>query len=421
MWRGRMGFLALTLIAVAFTLPLFLPGHSNDPNRLEVYSWWTGPGEGEGLSALIDAFVKDNPKTNFINATVSGGAGANAKAILASRLLASDPPDSYQRHAGLELQDDVRSGKVQDITALYQEQGWLQTFPKGLLDNLTIDGKLYSVPVNIHRANLMWYTPKTLSALGIAAPPKTWDEFLVQAAKIKAQGRTPLAIGPTWAQKHLLETVLLGELGPDRYQSLFNGGLDWRSDEVLKALETFGKILQYTDIKSASPDWQPQIDHVINGTAVYAVMGDWASGYLALAKKQHWKTDVDVVASPGSDGVFDYLSDTFTLATGAHNPDLARKWLIECGSTQGQNIFNPIKGSIPARIDADSKPYKDYLAWDLEQWRNPRTRIVGSLAHGAVANNAWSAEIDTALGLYVQDGNIGKFASTVATKYRETQ
>ena len=129
-----------------------------------------GPGEEEGLAAMAEAFETANPGIRFVNAAVSGGAGSNAKAILASRLLANDPPDSYQRHAGLELLDDVRSGKVQDLTELYEQQGWRKVFPKGLLDNLTIDGKIYAVPVNIHRANLIWYNPKTLKELGLAGP-----------------------------------------------------------------------------------------------------------------------------------------------------------------------------------------------------------------------------------------------------------
>ncbi|MBN1174596.1 MAG: carbohydrate ABC transporter substrate-binding protein [Micromonosporaceae bacterium] len=422
MLQGRGGFIALVLTAALFALPLYLPGQAGaNANRFEVYSWWTGPGEGEGLEAMIKHFTTANPDIEFVNAAVSGGAGSNAKAILASRLLANDPPDSYQRHAGLELLDDVRSEKVQDLTDLFEEQGWMTTLPQGLLDNLTIDGKIYAVPVNIHRANLMWYSPATLEELDLAAPPKTWDEFLAQAPGIAATGRTPLALGSAWTQKHLLETVLLGELGPDLYVGLWTGRTSWLSTEVTAALETFKQILRYTDLRSAASDWQPQIDRVIDGTAVYAVMGDWANSYFSLTKQLKWRAEYDVVASPGTEGVFDFLSDAFTLPTGSQHPTLAKKWLVECGSVEGQNLFNPIKGSIPARTDADSGPYKDYLAWNLKQWRDPKTTIVGSLAHGVVANNAWSAEIDTALALFMQDGETGKFATTVAKKYRETR
>ncbi|MEV6926323.1 ABC transporter substrate-binding protein [Dactylosporangium sp. NPDC051485] len=420
MWKGRLAIVAILAVSLLAALSMFTVRGASD-DQLEVYSWWTGPGEEEGLAAMAKSFEAANPGVRFVNAAVSGGAGSNAKAILASRLLANDPPDSYQRHAGLELLDDVRSGKVKDLNDLYRQQGWAKVFPKGLVDNLTIENKIYAVPVNIHRANLLWYSPKALKELGIAAPPKTWAEFLQQAEVIKAKGKTPLAVGPEWSQKHLMETVLLGQLGPDKYEDLFAGGLSWLAPDVADALNMYAKVLAESDVKSAAGDWQPQLDKVFSGSAVYTVMGDWSSSYLEQSKKLQFRTDYDVVASPGSNGVYDFLSDSFTLPTGARRPDLARKWLIECGSPDGQNLFNPLKGSIPARTDADAALYKGYLEWALQQWRDPKTRIVGSLTHGVVANNAYNAEIDSALGLFVQHGDEGKFAQTVERQFRETQ
>ncbi len=422
MFRRRTGFLALAMAAALIALPACgsgsgSGGSSGNDNQVEVFSWWTGPGEQEGLAAMVADFKKKNSGVKFVNAAVSGGAGSNAKAILANRLLANDPPDSYQRHAGLELADDIKAGKVQDLTSLYDEQGWKDVFPKGLLDSLTIDSKVYSVPVNIHRANLLWFNPKTLAKAGVTTPPKTWSEFLAQAPKIKSKGITPLSIGPLWAQKHLLETVLLGELGADDYEGLWNGKTDWTSSDVTGAIDVYKKVLSYSDIKSAGADWQPALDHIIDGTAAYNVMGDWSYSYLAVSKKLKWQTDYNAVASPGTDGVFQFLSDSFTLPVGAKHPESAKKWLTECGSKEGQDLFNPQKGSVPARTDADASLYKDYLAWDLHQWQDKNTRIVGSLTHGVVANNAWNTDIDTALGLYVKDGNTSKFADAVKKAY----
>jgi glucose/mannose transport system substrate-binding protein len=421
MWRGRIGVVVLLLVAAVVGAPLLGSGTGARDGQVEIYSWWTGPGEEDGLRAMVGDFEAKNHGVHVVNAAVSGGAGSNAKAILASRLLANDPPDSYQRHAGLELADDVRSGKVTDLTQLYAEQGWTAVLPKGLLDNLTIGGRLYAVPVNIHRANLIWYKPATLRSLGIAAPPKSWKDFLQQAATIRAKGLTPLTLGPEWTQKHLLETVLLGELGPDGYQDLWRDGTAWRRAATRDAVDVYRKVLAQSDLTSSAADWQPQLDRVMAGSAVYAVMGDWAYSYLAITKRLTWNSDFTVAASPGTDGVFDFLSDSFTLPVGTRHPDLARRWLIECGSVGGQDLFNPLKGSIPARTDVDSSRYTGYLASDLRQWRDPQTRIVGSLTHGVVADNGWNAEIDTALELFLRDGDTARFADSVATAYGDTR
>ncbi|MBN2550423.1 MAG: carbohydrate ABC transporter substrate-binding protein, partial [Anaerolineales bacterium] len=71
--------------------------------QVEVFSWWTGGGEAAGLEAMIKVFNAKNPDIEFINAAVAGGAGTNARAVLATRLQAGDAPDSWQGHAGQEL------------------------------------------------------------------------------------------------------------------------------------------------------------------------------------------------------------------------------------------------------------------------------------------------------------------------------
>lgn len=427
MRRSVKRILAITAVATVTALPACSSSTDNDEgggdgdDQVEVFSWWTGPGEEDGLNALIEVFNDENPDIEFINAAVSGGAGSNAKAILANRLQANDPPDSYQRHAGLELQDDILAGKVTDITYLYDQEGWRDVFPQGLMGYLTIDDKIYSVPVNIHRSNLLYSNPTVLADAGIEAPPTTWDEFLDQAETLEANDVIPLSIGSEWTQKHLLENVLLGELGADAYEGLWTGETDWTSAEVAAALEMFTEVLSHSDIDSAAADWQPALDKLIEGAAAYNVMGDWADSYLSITKGMAYQDEYGVVASPGTDGVYNFLSDTFTLPVGAKNKAAAEKWLVAAGSHEGQDAFNPQKGSVPARTDADASLYQGYLAEALVQWQDPATRIVGSLAHGVVANNAWNAEIDTALALFTKSGDVAAFAEAVQQSYEATK
>lgn len=423
MRRRHSGLLAVTLAAALVGLSACGDDggdggtDAGDATKVEVFSWWTGPGEEEGLAALISDFKSKNSGIEFVNAAVAGGSGTQARQVLATRLQSNNPPDSYQAHAGKELASDIADGKVEDITYLYDREGWKEKFPKGLVDSITVDGKIYSVPVNIHRSNVLWFNPATLTKAGITAPPKTWSEFLTQAQTLKSKNITAISVGPAWAQLHLLENVLLGELGAQKYNGLWDGSTDWKGAEVTAALNVFKQVLAVSDVKSAGADWQPAIDKVVAGTAAYNVMGDWADGYLKGAKALKWKQGYDAVASPGTDGMFNFLSDSFTLPVGAPHKAAAEKWLVECGSVAGQDLFNPKKGSIPARTDADKAKYTDYLETALTAWQGSSTTIVGSMVHGVVANNAWKSEIETAYGLFAQDGDAAKFANAVATAY----
>ena len=162
------------LVAAAAAIALAVTGCSssgddaaNTDTKFEIFTWWSSGGEAAGLQGMIDVYTAQNPNTEFINAAVAGGAGVNAKAVLASRLEANDAPDSFQAHAGMELDGYVRSGKLEDLTSLYASEGWDKVFPADLIKTLTVDGKIYSVPVNIHRANVIWWNPATAAKAGI--------------------------------------------------------------------------------------------------------------------------------------------------------------------------------------------------------------------------------------------------------------
>jgi len=399
-----------SLIAVFIIAVLVLSACGGGAKKVEVFSWWTGGGEAAGLEAMIKVFNAANPNIEFINAAVAGGAGTNARAVLATRLQAGDPPDSWQGHAGQELIGTYVAGKqIQPLNDLYESEGWLAVMPKTLIPLISDGGNIYSVPVNIHRANVLWYNPKVLSDNGVAVPT-TMDEWFAAMDTLQAAGVTPLALGEQWTKMHLMETVLLGTLGPDKYNGLWSGSTDWGSAEVKGALDNFQKALTYTNSDSASLSWQDASQLVINGDAAFNVMGDWAEGYFRELGKAP-NTDYGWAPVPGSVGVFQFLSDSFVLAVGAPDEDGAMAWLKIAGSKEGQEAFNPVKGSICARTDCDKNLFGVYLQSAMDDWAS--NTVVGSLTHGVVANDSWKSEIDTALGLFIQGGDVAGFQSAL--------
>src|SRR5436190_5321775 len=137
----RLVLLGLVLVALA------VPGAAVSGNtaaksanagcQLQVFSWWTGGGEAAGLAKLINIWNKGNKSCPFKNETVAGGAGTNAKAVLAQRLSAHNPPDSFQGHAGKELLDYIKAGQVEPIDFIYNQYKFNKVMPKSLLSQIS--------------------------------------------------------------------------------------------------------------------------------------------------------------------------------------------------------------------------------------------------------------------------------------------
>jgi glucose/mannose transport system substrate-binding protein len=411
----------LSLVVVALAVPA--AGYSGESSaaqtgELEVFSWWTGGGEAAGLNKVIGIWKRQNPNIKFVNSAVAGGAGTNAMAVLRQRLSANDPPDSFQGHAGAELQDYIRAGDLEPINFLYRQAGFGKAIPQQLINQITYRGRLYSVPVNIHRANVLWFNPKVLRDAGITRAPKTWAQFMAALRKADEAGVIPLVVGEQWTNMHLFETILLSTVGQKKYAALWKGNGSWTSAGVKTAVTRYAQVLEFTNSDAASLTWQEATKLLVDGKAAFNVMGDWANGYFTELKKKPVR-DYGWTPVPGTAGTYQWLSDSFTLPRGAPNRAAAVRWLTLLGSKQAQDAFNPVKGSIPARKDATPRLYNTYLKSALRDWKS--NKLAGSLAHGVVAGNAWKAAIDTALGQFLQSKNTTRFQAGLAAaakKYR---
>lgn len=395
-----MNKLAVMLTAVSL-LPL------GQAQELEIFSWWAGD-EGPALKALIDLYEEHNPGAEVVNATVTGGAGVNARAVLKTRMLGGDPPDSFQVHAGQELIGTwVAAQRMEDLSSLFEEEGWNEAFPEGLQRLISTNAGTWSVPVDVHRSNVMWFVPAKLTEWGVSAPT-SWDEFLEVCPTLQEQGVTPLALAEPWTQQHLWESVALAVLGPDNYDALWSGELAFDSPDATAVWNTYGEIMACTNDDAAGLSWQQATDRVVSGEAAFNIMGDWAAGYLTTTLSLEPETDFSWSASPGTEGNFILLADSFGLPVGAPDRDATLAWLKLIGSKEGQDVFNPLKGSISPRLDSDPSLYNAYSQSAYRDYTSDRQ--VGSLAHGAVANETFTSEFVNVLETYISSGDAAQAA-----------
>ena len=382
---------------------------STGGSKLEIFSWWTNGGEATGLNKMYEIFTAQNPGVEIINATVAGGAGTNAKTVLKTRLQGGQPPDSWQVHAGKELTAYVDAGQMEPLTEFFNEQGFTDVMPPLLLEQITYQGEIWSVPVNIHRSNVLWYNKQVFEDQGLT-PPTTFEEFFAVAQALQAADIIPLAVGGAdkFETPHLFESVLLGTFGPEDYAALFQPGADWSDPRVQQSIDTLNQMLSFSNTDRSALGWAAAMDLVLEGRAAMTIMGDWAHGY-ALSKGAEPDVDYGWVAAPGNQGVFMWLSDSFGLAKGAPNREQALAWLAVCGSKEGQDAFNPAKGSIPARTDADRSLYDVYLQYSIDAFGTET--LAPSIVHGAAAPEAYMLAYGNALNVFSADLD----AQTLAT------
>lgn len=394
--------LALTMTACSGSSKPAESGKDGD-KQVDVMTWWSAGSEKEGLDALVKVFEKQHADVKFVNKAISGGAGSQAKQKLQADLAAKNPPDTYQAHAGAELSADIKAGYLQDVSKLYDEFKLREAFPKDLVNLLTVDGKIYSIPSNVHRANVVWANPKVMEKAGLSKDnlPKDIKAWIADMEKLKAAGVAhPINVGATWTQLQLLETVLISDLGPQKYTELVSGKGDWNSAEVTTAFEDFAKIMSFTDESLYKEDWEPVMNTVVKGESAYNVMGDWAPPTFKNAKMEYGK-DYITFPVPGQEKVFDFLADSFTLPVGAKHEAGAKAWLNTISSKDGQIAFNTVKGSIPARNDLSAEEIAKFSPYQQDAMKSfKEDTIVSSIAHGAALPVTVTAKMNDALGKF---------------------
>ena len=375
--------------------------------KLEIFSWWAGD-EGPALQALVEQYTRMYPGVTVDNAAMTGGAGVNVRALLKTRMLVGDPPDSFQVHAGQELIGTwVAANRMEDLTPLYKSEGWMTRFPRALISFLSSLGGIWSVPADIQRSNVIWYIPANLKDWGVA-PPRTWDEFLATCKVLQDKGvETPLAVGESWTVNHLWESVALGVLGPDNWAALWSGKLKFTDPRAVRVWDMFGQVLAYANTESAGYreadgsglSWQQAADRLVKGDAAFTIMGDWTAGYMATTLKLTPGVDFGWAPSPSTSGVFLMLSDSFGLPKGIKDRTAAIGWLKLLGSQNGQDMFNPLNGSIAARLDSDLSIYNAYSQSAAKDWRS--NRIAGSLVHGVAAPESFTSQFSAVMDIFL--------------------
>jgi glucose/mannose transport system substrate-binding protein len=383
-------------------------------NVVEIYHWWTSGGEKAAIGALVDVFVKKYPDVGVIQSPVAGGAGYVMKALMKSLVLAGEAPDAFQLHAGYEMKPYVDGGYLDPINDLWTAEGWTTVFPTVVQDMVKFGTNYYAVPVNIHRVNVVWYNKHVLDAHEISANITTWDAFFAACDKLVAEGMAhPISLGDQgkWAATHVLEQIIASE-GIGFYQDFINGKVTSAANTTLRdALTKFAKYLSYVNENHAALTWDGATAMVIRNESAFNIMGDWANGEFLVANKIYG-VDYGTFPVPGTGGMYGLCIDCFEHPKGVKHPENSLNWLRVVGSKDGQDAFNPIKGSISARTDANISKYGAYQKAAIADFTTVHY-MYPSIVHGSGMPEAFTAQLDDIISAFVDTKDVSAAATAL--------
>jgi glucose/mannose transport system substrate-binding protein len=336
--------------AACFASGILGAPYAADVKEVQMLHFWTSSGEAAALDVLKQYLAKEGYAWKDV--PVSGGAGEAAMTTLKAMVAAGNPPTASQI-LGYFVLDYAEAGKLADVTALAQKEGWAKVIPTALQKFTTTDGKWDAVPINIHSVNWIWVNKAVLDKID-GTEPKTFDELIALLDKAKKAGFIPLALGgQPWQEGVMFDSVVMSTGGPEFYKKAFIE-LDesaLKSDTMKKAFDNLAKLREYTDPNYAGRDWNLATAMVIKGDALLQVMGDWAKGEFKTAHKEPGK-DYMCYRFPGTDGAVIYNTDMFAFFKVSADRQAAQLALAQATmNPEVQSAFNVIKGSVPARVD----------------------------------------------------------------------
>ena len=319
----------------------------------DVMHWWTSGGE----SRAIAVFAKEYNKRGgtWVDDASVGPQAEHAAAL--NRIAGGNPPTAMQWNIGVAIRQLAEQGILTSLDEQAKKGSWLANLPPLLVKNMTYDGHVIAVPVNIHGANYQFYSIKVFNDLKMQ-PPKTWDEFLAEAPKIKAAGVIPIAFGTTAQQLDwLFYAILIGTGGKDLHRKVFvdHDAKAAGSESVQHVFDVMAQIRPYVDAGSPNRKWNDSLALVETDKAALMVLGDWAKGDFAAANKVLGK-DFGCQMAPGNQEAYVMTVDVFAFPVN-NKPDqkvAQDKLAMLMMDPEVQVEFNKFKGSIPSRLDAET-------------------------------------------------------------------
>ncbi|MEN2674741.1 ABC transporter substrate-binding protein [Herbaspirillum huttiense] len=198
--------------------------------------------------------------------------------------LSTQAPDIINWHNGERMAFYASRGLLEDLSEDWKKNGWDSTYAS-TKEASSWQGKQYSAPT-VYYSWGMFYRKDLFKKVGIAAEPKSWDEFLEACKKLKAAGIAPIAVGgrDAWTLAGWFDYLDLRINGNAFHQQLMAGDVAYTDPRVKKVYTAWKSLIdnKYFIDNALSYDLDGAQPFLFQGKAAMMLMGTFiAKGFPA--------------------------------------------------------------------------------------------------------------------------------------------
>ncbi|MCQ6562302.1 ABC transporter substrate-binding protein [Paenibacillus mendelii] len=250
-------------------------GGANDKTfTIRAGAWFI---DERGHQVAFKKAVEDGYKKLYPNATIQWDITLGATYF--DKLKAQFASDTAPDVTFYQSLDYAKAGNLMDLSG----EPWVSRMNEAAKKDpsLSYEGKLYGAPGAGNIGGGIWYNKDLFDKLGIQ-PPKTVQEFLDACEKIKADGKTPIALGfkDLWTANMFLMNWLQSYTFPTDAEygmKLYDGTVSFDDaviQKVYQNVETM-KSKGYFNKNALSIDWPQSAQLFASGDAAMIVQGPW--------------------------------------------------------------------------------------------------------------------------------------------------
>lgn len=235
------------------------------------------------INFALDAFAKKHPD---ITLDVVAAEQSAYKTKLNTAMASGNPPDVFYTLPGGFLNAFVKGGQMYALDQDLAKDGWRESFLESAIAQTSKDGHTYAVPVDVDSV-VFWYDKALFAEKGWAVP-KTYDELMALAEKIKADGIVPFALGnkDSWPATFWFQYMEMRLKGSGVIAAFVNGDANATlGPEGEKAFEKVAEIAKNEYFPTGFNGMSDQEANMLflNGQAAILLNGTWQIGASADA------------------------------------------------------------------------------------------------------------------------------------------